>query len=489
MSNATSPAPSRPRHVLIDAQTRNRPKIVDRLNDWQYLERTAHRLLAAWGRRMPDWDGKSAIHRHVWEQAECVRRIRDRVKEFPGGKPDAAVSPRLEALANRLLFAPSFEDAMDGIYRLLLKALVAAYVDYTNKAHAVHDAPTVSVLHEINQMKSQQWLWYREYRRRVPHVTDTTFEAAVRAEIEACGGFTEALPVAAGEAAKLCGVGADFTLPKFSARTQPTRPKQDFLPYVNADFATSLEARRLFWAYAYMLEKNLPDDQLAWLYYGHDLPWDWHHDVSRHLWDESRHGDSGRSRLEDFGISVEEVGFPSYNNDEKAAAVAARVSGAGNDMAALKEFEDTILAEAPMKPMTPADVYEAVFFIGMVAENGHFIVKNEAYQDFKDGQDLESAEMMLFDIIDETTHVQYAHRWLPLLAEKAGLSNTDYRERAAKMRTEFERGAAEKVATTPLDRSPDNPAFAFYQDLLARIRAAYPLANATACPPRSAKPM
>lgn len=491
-AQAPSPVPDSStarRHVLVDQQTRQRPKIVDRLNDWQYLERTAHRLLAAWGRRMADWDGKSAIHRHVWEQAECVRRIRERVKEFPGGKPDAAVSPRLEGLANRLLQAPSFEDALDGIYRLLLKALVAAYVDYTGKAHAVHDAPTVAVLHEINQIKSQQWLWCRDYRRKHPHTTDAVYEAAVLAEIETCGGFIEALPVVPGEAAKLCGVGGDFALPKFSARTYPTQPKQDFLPYVNADFATRLEARRLFWAYAYMLEKNLPDDQLAWLYYGHDLPWDWHHDVSRHLWDESRHGDSGRSRLEDFGIAIEEVGFPSYNNDEKAAAVAASLAGDREGMQGLKEFEDVVMAEVPMKPLSPKDLYEAVFFIGMVAENGHFMVKNEAYQDFKDGQDMESAEMMLFDIIDETTHVQYAHRWLPLLAEKAGVSNVDYRERASKMRAECERGAAEKVAVTPLDRSPDNEAYAFYQDLLARIRRSYPLANAESCPVRSAKPM
>ena len=29
--------------------------------------------------------------------------------------------------------------------------------------------------------------------------------------------------------------------------------------------------------------------------------------------------------------------------------------------------------------------------IGMVAETGHFVVKNEGYVDFKEGQDLESA--------------------------------------------------------------------------------------------------
>ncbi len=480
MSTVTTPSPRR--HVLVDQNTRQRPKIVDRLNDWQYLERTAHRLIAAWGRRTADWDGKSALHRHVWDQAECVRRIRDRVAQFPGGKPDAPVSAKFEKLANTLLLAPSFDDALDGIYLLLLKALVGAYVDYTGKAHAVHDAPTVAVLHEINQIKSQQWLWYRDYRRAHPHTTDAAYKAAVVACIEACGGFLEALPVEPTQAARLCGVGVEFALPKFSARTYPTRPKHDFMQFVRADFQTSLEARRLFWAYAYMLEKNLPDDQLAWIHYGEAMPWDWHHDVSRHLWDESRHGDSGYSRLRDFGISIDEVGFPSYNNDEKIASLEGR--GQGPE----KAYEDA-LSDVPMAPMTPRDLYEAVFFIGMVAENGHFIVKNEAYQDFKEGQDMESAEMMLFDIIDETTHVQYAHRWLPHLAKLAGVDNSDYRARASRMRTECEQTEQAAVAKQQLDRSASNPAYAFYQDLLTRIRAAYPLANADNCPVRSAKPM
>lgn len=92
--------------------------------------------------------------------------------EFPGGKPDASVSARLEALANAVLLAPSLEDALDGVHFLLGKALVGAYVEYATSAHPVHDAPTIAMLHEINQIKAGQWLWFRDYRRRRPHTTD-----------------------------------------------------------------------------------------------------------------------------------------------------------------------------------------------------------------------------------------------------------------------------------------------------------------------------
>lgn len=470
---------------LVDAFTRTKPKTVDLLNDWQYLERSIHRILAGWGRRLPGWHDKSALHRHLWEQSEVVNRLRLRVKEFPGGKPDAAVSARLEELANAVLLAPTLDDALEGVHGLLGKALVAAYVDYATRAHPIHDAPTLAMLHEINQIKAGQWLWFREYRRRHPHTTDTAYAERVRTLISGLHDLQQA-QLATSPEARPAGVGTDFTLPKFSAREFPTKPKHDFMPYVRADFTTNLESRRLFWAYAYMLEKNLPDDQLPWLYYGHEMPWDWHADVSRHLWDESRHGDSGYSRLLDFGISIEEVGYPSYNNDDQIK-VLDQIAGGKKTT----EFADYIneMSDIPEEPMTPKELYEAVFFIGMIAENGHFIVKNEAYKDFQEGKDMESAEMMLFDIIDETTHVQYAHRWLPLLAEKAGIKHDDYRQRASKIRAEYESGEKEKVATLQLSRDPGDPAYAFYQDLLTRIRRVAPLANANSCPERSPKPM
>src|SRR6185312_8213536 len=94
-----------PRRVLVTPESKQKPTIVDLLNDWQYMQKATHRLICAWGRRIAPWYDKSAIHRHVWDQAECVRRLRERVAQFPGGKPDAPVSSRLEKLANTILLA------------------------------------------------------------------------------------------------------------------------------------------------------------------------------------------------------------------------------------------------------------------------------------------------------------------------------------------------------------------------------------------------
>lgn len=491
MTPATLDTPPPIRQVLIAPDSRQKPRTVDLLNDWQYVERSIHRLICAWGRDVAGWDDKSTIHRHVWDQAECVRRLRERIEQFPGGKPDAPVADELEQLANTVLLAPSLDDALDGIYLHLIKGLVTVYGEYCTHVHPVHDAPTVCLLHEINQIKSQQWLWYRDYRRRHPHTTDAAYRSRVEAALARCNQLREARPVRPDHVARPAGVATDFRLSRFSVRHEPLRPQQPFMDYVRADFATNIETRRLFWAYGYMLEKNLPDDQLAWIYYGHYMPWQWHHDISRHLWDESRHGDSGYSRLRDFGISLDEVGFPGYDQADRDKVLREAATARGLSLDEAYAQQAALLAPYRLDPMDQAQLYQHVFMIGMVAETGHFVVKNEGYVDFKEGHDLESAEMMLFDIIDETAHVQYAHRWLPLLAEHAGIDNSDYRERAARVREESQQRALQDAARLQreLSRTPGDPCFDFYQSLLQRIRAAHPLTNATTCPPRSPKPM
>lgn len=489
---ADTPATTAPRRLLVTPESKQKPLIVDLLNDWQYLEKATHRLICAWGREIAPWIDKSAIHRHVWDQAECVRRLRERVAQFPGGKPDAPVSSRLEALANAVLLAPNCQDALDGIYELLLKALLTAYGEYSSRAHPVHDAPTIALLHEINQIKSQEFLWYRDFRRRHPHATTAAYRAAVERGIAECGGFHAALPLAAGDTgAQPAGARTEFKYAKFSARDVPIRSRHDFMEYVRVDFTTSVEARRLFWGFGYMMEKNLPDDQLCWIYDGHFMPWEWHHDISRHLWDESRHGDSGYSRLRDFNIDFDDVGFPGYDQAEriKVLEAAAQEHGITLDEAFrdYAKYLDPVRAEHITRPQ----LNEHVFMIGMVAETGHFVVKQEGYADFKEGHDLESAEMMLFDIIDETAHVQYAHKWLPLLGELCGVDNSNYRERAATIRAEYQQRGNDLAATLApsLSRTPGDPKFDFYNDLLSRIRRVKPLANAATCPPRSPKPM
>jgi hypothetical protein len=472
------------REVLVDLHSGSKPKTVARLSDWEYLERALQRLIAGWGRYFAEWEDKVAVHRHIWEQAECVRRLRERLVQFPGSvhNLDQPVAQRLELLANIVLLAPTHQDAVDGIYQLLNGALTTAYLHYIQHAHAVHDAPTIAALHEIIAVKEQQRLWLRDYRRRYPHATSLAYRVAIEHALANCGELRQALAVH-GPAAAPAGVNTQFRLPARPAYPAGSRPKYHFMPFIDADFTDSVETRRLFWCYGYLREMNLAMDQLRWIYDSPYMPWAFHQDIARHLWDESRHGDSGYSRLLDFGISLRDIGFRPY--DETL------IDAIGMPPAAPQyETPDTIAAMGSLEPLSPQQLYNVVFDIGLVAETGHFVVKREAYEDFRAGGDLESAEMMLFDIIDESTHVQYAHQWLPALAEHAGVDNSDYRERGAHVRQRRQEDHLRHLADCAgLPRDLRDPNYAFYQQLLAIMRAKHPLANAATCPRRSPKPM
>lgn len=331
-------APSRPSKPLITAQSGRKPNTVQLLNQWHTLEGALMRIIAAWGVPFADWDDKAATHRFVWEQAEIVRKLRERLREFPGtdSNLDAPVSQQLELLANTVLLAPSFEDAIDGI-GALSNALTKAYAAYAEFAHPVHDAPTLAVLREIGGLKESRRLWLRDYRRRFRHKTDKNYLVALENGLETCRNLGKALEIE--EAAQQVGVRTNFQMLTY-ARNDAWATPHDIFPDLHADFETSIEAR---------------------------------------------HGESGRSRLLDFGIEREDFGCRPF-------------------------------AEAQLEPiadLTPQELYEQAWSIGMVAETGHFTVKNEAYADFKAGGDLESAEMVLFDVIDEGAHVQYCHEWLP----------------------------------------------------------------------------
>lgn len=460
---------ARPERVtLVDAQSGRKPKTVALLNDWAYVEHSLMRLVAAWGRYLAEWDDKVAVHRHVWEQSECVQRLRDRLVEFPGttGNLETPVSRELEALVNTVLLAPSHEDAIDGIYALLMGALTTAYLNYGGTAHPVHDAPTLATLHQILGFKNGMRLWYRDYRRRHPHTMDADYKSSIERELEACGQLLAPLPVV--EAASPCGVNTNYRQPARPARPQGSISSLDLYLPIAGDFCTSIEARRLFWCIGYMREMNLAEEMLRWVWAAHYMPWSYQKELARHLWDESRHGDSGYSRLKDFGIALGEVGFNS------------------NPLGPWNESGAVEYAAA----MTPEELFEAAFIIGMVAETGHFAVKNEAYQDFKAGGDMESAEMMIFDIIDEGSHVRYCHEWLPELAARAGLDLGDYRGRAAEILRERQEKSDERAARSR-NMAPDEDDLAFreYRRLLALMREKLPLSNAETCPPRTNLPM
>ncbi len=462
MSEHIATASSRPRIV---------PDAYVRLSNWRYLEYSLLRIIAAWGRCAGDWQDKLAVCHHVWQQAEIVDRMRRRADMYPGGKPDQPVHRVFQQVADAVLMAPSWADAMAGVHGILNPALVAAYQMYSAGSHPVHDRPTFDLLREVLAYKQDQSQWYADFRLRHPHQIDAAYENTIRALIAPLDGFLKVIDFAE-PAAKLCGVETDFRMPITPGRVKDWDKAPDIMPLIEVDWSTSVDARRLYFMIGYCREMGVAEQQLQWIYHADFMPWEYVYAECRHMWDESRHGDSGYHRLRDFGFDFEHFGYNSYN---------AR-------------------GEGYLDPMMPRDVYNSFYSVTQIAETGYFETKRYCFEDFLAGGDEASAEMMQFDIIDETSHVEYGRIWLNEMMKRAGVVE-DYRKRGVADRITSRQGSDLRVAdyrrvlAGELKPAPhqapllDARTRKHYEWMLREIAERCPLANAADAPVRPNLPM
>ena len=407
IASLAPPGPRRPRIV---------PDAYVLLANWRYVEHALLRVIAGWGRSAADWEDKIAVCHHTWFQAEAVERIRRRLEMFVGGKPDQPVNEAFGRLMNGVLLAPSFADAMAGVHELIQPALASAYAGYIRSSHPVHDMPTHTLVREIIAFKQTQAEWYRGFRERHPQKLDAAYLERIRETLAEVGELRTPIGHVTPFAAA-CGRGTPFVMPYTPGRPKGWDDSPDVFPFLELDYSASVEARRVWFMIGFMREMGVAEDQLSWIYYADHLPWQYTYEEARHMWDESRHGDSGLARLRDFGLGIEHVGYSSYG-----------------------KYGDHALAA-----LTPRDLYEQFYGVTQIAEAGFFQTKRDAFADFDRGGDDSSAEMMQFDIIDETSHVAYGHHWLPSLMQAAGIEE-DYRARGLRDRAATEQAANNRVA-------------------------------------------
>ncbi|MEI8198410.1 MAG: hypothetical protein WCI73_21165, partial [Phycisphaerae bacterium] len=450
-----------------------RPRIVPDayvvLSNWRYLEYSILRILAAWGRNAADWQDKLALCHHPWIQAQVVQRMRQRLEMFPGGRADGPVHGAFQQLAGAVLEAPSFADALAGVHLILQPALERVYRAYLTTVHPVHDRPTCELLCEVMFLKAPLAAWYADYHTRHPHGIDVAYEARIHEALAAVGQASALIEAPSDPAlcAKACGTSGNFQQVRVPGRPESWEKAPNIMPYLQIDWAGDVEARRLFFMIGFMWEMGVAEEQLRWIYAADFMPFEFVYAECRHLWDESRHGDSGRARLRDVGIDISDIGYTSYGK-----------YGVGT-----------------LATLTPRELYEDFYTITQLAETGYFETKRYCFEDFGVAGDDASAEMMQYDIIDETSHVEYGRLWLEELATRAGISE-DYRRRGALDRKRRQAESDQRVRglrsyrqtgvlpvelrqqdgfVGPYDCLRDPKAEAYYQELLRRVRAQAPL--------------
>lgn len=361
-------------------------EIVRQLRRFQALEIQSTRLLGGWLPGIARWETKHEVGLHLWQDAQHSRELRTRLWELRVTHPDRKPDPAVPFLVRGFASAQADHEFLAGLYLVFKTGLVAAYRAVLTGTHGVYDAPTIAAIKRILPEKEAQLAWAA---REIKVLLDTDEKERqaerwmeyVRRLIAQIGGLAgrlatppdEPVPPPPGYACPLPFPQAKrddrFTLTLAS----PPIPDED-----------DREARVLFQFFNYTQEMQAAETLGSLLWEADDMEWEFYYDVARHCYDEERHSALGEARLRQLGHHVWD--FPNHTANY-----------------AWRQLYDPLRRYCVLTYVIEADSFK---------------YKHQTYQEHLRNQDMESAEAVLFDIMDETLHVRFGQKWTPKLMER-----------------------------------------------------------------------
>jgi len=336
---------------------------------------------------------KYLLCQHVWESAGHARFLRERGRELSGFGSGEGVRESIRQLFHEAVMPADAPVALAGFYQVLKPALLAAYRHYLSATHHLADWPSRKLVEEFIADEE------RHAREIAPHLGSPAAAAwltHLETALAALGGLLgerPATPLPAGFAwtaatrryqhPPTCNRGrypvCSSVFSHDPAETPIVRPWL-------IDPKTDARVIRLM-VYVWLMMEMDAVDYLATVFYDTpDAPFDLHHDLARHLWDESRHSQFGFRQLPKLGVDLMtlEHSLELYN----------------------------ILVQMPP--------HERYAMMTMEFEAGSFPTKALVMDRVRELNDFEADTLLAFDRNDEQNHVRYGHRWLPEIMKLCG---------------------------------------------------------------------
>jgi hypothetical protein len=268
---------------------------------YHYVEAQLMRVMAGKLASLPEWEVKCLLGLHLWHDSLHANDMLARLVDLRWPRK-APLNPGAATLALMALLdaAPDSPALLGGLYRVIKPALAAAYASHLDQAAPVADEPTCYVLRralaeEQRHIREGQALlatlddptpgttadWERRFRDALAAIGELTAPADV--EREAASSFEgQAVAPAPGVAAR----DARFTIEMGGFSQAPSDPAEAARFMAHRDADNEMHAAEL-------LGRSL---------YEHpEMPWDYHVDMARQLWDEVRHAVLYQKYLEGLG--------------------------------------------------------------------------------------------------------------------------------------------------------------------------------------------
>ena len=387
----------RPDSAPTTATSTGRLAAVQEMARWQRLlfetEREFVRTATTLIYRVGEPELKYLLCQHVWESAGHARFLRERGRELSGFGSTDDVRPVLRRLFNEAVMPEDATIALTGFYQVLKPALLAAYRHYLAATHHLADWPSRKLVEEFIADEE------RHAAEIAPHLPPSSPVAASVSE------WLAHLTALLADLGGFLGVSPRVPLPPSVTLLSATRPyahpptcNRGKYPVCSSVFgfdpkevpiirpwlvdpATDARVIRLM-VYVWLMMELDAVDYLATVFYDTpSAPFDLHHDLARHLWDESRHSQFGYRQLPKLGV----------------------------DLATVEHSLDlyTILVQMPP--------HERYAMMTMEFEANSFPTKAHVMDRVRELNDFEADTLLAFDRNDEQNHVRSGHRWLPVM--------------------------------------------------------------------------
>lgn len=379
---------------LNDARSVSLEESKSYLKVMQAIKRTALIHLAGLVPAVSDWRLKKLTGYHLWIHSIHINQMRLRLKEMRVLNPDKGLDAKIHDFDKFLKTAPHPSVLLQAIYGGLTHEMIEFHEKHVQQLLPVNDAPTLLMLRSIVSEEREMCREFmdlleqsEEYEVELErHPWLVAFKTASRALLDELmlqtnqersgnrlddliklGSNRDILPVA--EAAR----------PKGFRKVDAFRPEKD---------DRTREEEVIFQFTNYVQEMNAAETIGSILYELEDMPWEMVFDLSRHLWDEVRHATMGEVRLQELGISLEDIphGTLGYGSRQKL---------------------DPVIRFAQLT---------------LVIEADSFPIKRKRHQGHIEAEDFLSAQALIYDMTDETMHVHYGQKWVPYLIEKSGMT-------------------------------------------------------------------
>ena len=350
------------------------------LNRYRFIEYEMLRILAGWLPATARMESKLVMGRLLWEDAQHVQHLYQRLREVqtPAFRPPG--DPALERLMAEAIHAPGEWELLAGLFRVIKPALVEAYRWHLAQTFANPDAPTLYALKHILLDEEEHIGWAADALAGHPV---GAWEAYVHDLLLAANGVSGMGPRA--DAPTPSPVRAPFVAPREAARDTRFRLVNEQAGQVRTD--PDIATRRQMEFENYSQEMLAAETVALVIYLSPQMPWAFTYDSARHCYDETRHCRLGIEWMAQHGLD--------YTQVAQNTRIYAWRSQYG-----------------------PATQYA---MLTMGNEVHAFPYRHESIAAYQRVGDQLSIQYISYDMADERQHVAYGKKWLPELLAKHGI--------------------------------------------------------------------